>query len=79
MDEETPKPTIDVHSPYLKRVDIYRKMIPAYDSKDRAKLYRTMRKFRTKQMLLLGDESIEDPDPFDPSYIFYCFTGIREE
>lgn len=79
MDEETPKPTIDVQSPHLKRLDVYRKKMAAYGGRDRAKVYRTMKKFRTKQIILLGDKSIEDPDPFDPSYVFYCFTGVRED
>ena len=38
-----------------------------------------MKKFRTKQSALLGDASMVDPDPFDPSYVFYCFTGVRED
>jgi hypothetical protein len=30
-------------------------------------------------LALLGDASMEDPDPFEPSYVFYCFTGVRED
>ena len=79
MDSDTPKPTIQPMSPYLKRPDINRKKIVSYEPKERARVYRVMKKFRDKQCFLLGDKSIEDPDPFDPSYIFYCFTGIRED
>jgi len=36
-------------------------------------------KFRSKQMAMLGeDEYSSDPDPFHPTYIFYCFQGTRE-
>ena len=79
MDHETPKPTIDLQSPCLKRPDLYKKKIATYGGRDRARMYRTMKKFRTKQLMLLGDKSMEDPDPFDPTYVFYCFTGVRED
>ena len=79
MDEETPKPTIDPSSPPTKRIDHSRKKIPKYDTKDYAKSYRIMKKFREKQRMLLGAESIEDPDPFEPTYVFYCFKGTVED
>ena len=55
------------------------KRIPKYEKKDYAKMYRVMKKFREKQQMLLGEESIEDPDPFDRTYVFYCFKGKLEE
>jgi hypothetical protein len=79
MDEETPKPTIDVDSMYLKRSNDIRKKILKCDPRDYSKAYRIMKKFRDKQQMLLGAESIEDPDPFEPTYIFYCFTGKLED
>jgi hypothetical protein len=79
MDEETPKPTIDPESLCLKRTNDIRKKILKCDPRDHAKAYRIMKKFREKQQRLLGEESIEDPDPFEPTYIFFCFTGTLED
>jgi hypothetical protein len=76
MDEETPKPTIDPLSPTRKRS---KRKIPTCDAKTHVQSYRTLRKFREKQKMLLGDDDIEDPDPFEPTYLFYCFTGMRED
>jgi len=36
-------------------------------------------KFRTKQLALLGDDYSSDPDPFHPTYVFYCFQGKRSD
>ena len=79
MDQETPKPTIDPESPNTKRSDDLRKKISKCDAKDYAKAYRTMKKFRERQQMLLGEESIEDPNPFEPTYVFYCFKGTVED
>ena len=78
--ETTPKPTIDPESlvPSLlnkMRHNEFRKRIPKYDKKDYARVYRIMLKYRKKQLELQDDDDIEDPDPYDPSYVFYCFTG----
>lgn len=76
MQEDTQRPTIDPQSPRGKQAKI---KFPKCNSKDRAKAYRTLKKFREKQQDLLGDDSIEDPDPFEPTYVFYCFKGTRED
>lgn len=73
--EETPKPTIDPESPSCKRPNHIRKKILKPDAKE----YRTLKKFREKQQALLGDDDIEDPDPFHPTYVFYCFTGTLKD
>lgn len=39
------------------------------------KLYYVLRKYRKMQQELLGSDCIDDPDPFVPTYVFYCFTG----
>jgi hypothetical protein len=38
-------------------------------------MYHALRKFRNRQRVLLDTDDIEDPDPFEPTYIFYCFHG----
>ena len=73
---ETPRPTIDLESPSNRLVEKIRKnelrrRFPKYEKKDYQKMYRVVNKYRRKQN---GDE---DPDPFAPSYVFYCFHGIR--
>lgn len=79
----TPRPTIDPESPVpallrkMRRIEMA-KRIPKYEKKDYAKMYRVMKKFRRKQMELLEADDIEDPDPYVPTYIFYCFTGKLE-
>lgn len=78
MDEETPKPTIDPDSPRgdrKQREKEFLKLFPKYDKADYGKMYYTMRKFRNRQKVLLDAEDIEDPDPFMPTYLFYCFKG----
>ncbi len=39
---------------------------------DKQRLYRIMYKFRTKQRTL--DDDIEDPNPYKPTYVFYCMN-----
>lgn len=76
----TPRPTIDPESPVpallrkMRRIEMSKRM-PKYDKKDYAKMYRVMKKYRAKQIDLLEDNDIEDPDPYVPTYVFYCFKG----
>lgn len=82
-EDSTMKPSIDPDSsinPLLLTIrrNEMKKRIPKYGGKDYAKMYRTMKKFRDKQRILLGIYD-GDPDPFSPSYVFYCFTGKLEE
>lgn len=84
MDSMEAKPTIDPESLVNTLVRKIRKQelakkIPKYGGKEYAKMYRTMKKYRKKQMELLDDDDIEDPDPYAPSYVFYCFTGKMED
>ncbi len=72
MDEETPKPTIDIDSPATKRPNDIVKSVIKKNRRD----YHILKKFRELQIDLLNDSDNEDPDPFEPTYIFFCFTGI---
>ena len=84
-DDMTPRPTIDPESmvnslAYKVRKNEMAKKIPKYGPKDYAKMYRVMKKYRKKQLEMLeDDDDIEDPDPYAPSYVFYCFTGKAKE
>ncbi len=83
-DDMTPRPTIDPESMVnslvykIRRTELAKK-IPKYQPKDYAKMYRVMKKYRKKQLEMLEDDDIEDPDPYDRSYVFYCFTGKAKE
>lgn len=82
MEEDTLKPTIEIESPHVSSRERYKefeKLLPKYDKKDYGKMYYIMHKFRRRQMILLDSEDIVDPDPFHPSYLFYCFTGKEAE
>ena len=77
-EDMTPRPSIDPESPrgnYRERDTEFKKLLPKYDSIAYRKMYYIMKKFRNRQRVLLDDEDIEDPDPFLPTYIFYCFQG----
>lgn len=82
MDDETPKPTIDPNSPradHKEREKEFRKLFPKYNKVDYGKMYHIMKKFRNRQRVLLDTDDIEDPDPFMPTYLFYCFQGKLED
>ena len=76
------RPTIELDSPsadYNERRKSFMKLFPKYEKTEHSKMYYIMKKFRNRQMVLLDTDDIEDPDPFVPTYIFFCFTGTREE
>lgn len=78
----TPRPTIDIESPYVnadKRYKEFVKLLPKSDKKEYDQTYRVMKRFRTRQRVLLDGAYYEDPYPFEPTYIFYCFQGTLEE
>jgi hypothetical protein len=78
----TPRPEIDPESPRTSSRERYKefsKRLPKYDKNDYGKMYYTLKKFRNRQRVLLDDDDIEDPDPYVPTYIFYCFQGNLEE
>ncbi len=69
----TPRPTIDVDnldSPKSlgeQRKKALRSRIPRVSPR----AYVVVSRYRERQRKLLGDESDDDPDPYDPSYIFF--------
>lgn len=59
-----------------------RKAMPKLSKEDRTKITYVINKYRRKQRKLLEeyvDDSIEDPDPYHDSYVFYCLETEREE
>jgi len=78
MEEDTPKPSIDPDSPRADkstREKEFQKLFPKQSKVDYMKIYYIVNKYRKRQRILLDAQDIEDPDPFLPSYIFYCFKG----
>ena len=39
---------------------------------------RVLTRYRRKQRRLWG-KTVEDPDPYDSDYVFYCLEGTRED
>ena len=87
-EEMTPRPTIDPESPTnsllrkMRRVELA-KRIPKYEGKEYRRMYYVLTKYRRKQRELFATcnmkEDIQDPDPYNPAYVFYCFQGICED
>lgn len=81
-EDMTPRPEIDLESPRVsarERYKEFKKLLPKYEKKDYGKMYYTMKKFRDRQRDLLEKEDVEDPDPYMPTYVFYCFQGKLED
>jgi hypothetical protein len=81
--ESTPRPTINPDSTEndlvlkIRKRELSRRITKPTEE-DYRKAYRVVKKYREKQIQLLGDVYDEDPDPFVESYVFYCFTGTAD-
>ena len=78
------KPTLDVthlRSPAALQAQRRKQMDSviqrSYTDVDRKQIAAVLRRYRTRQTKRLGYR-YEDPDPYDPEYLFYCLTGTRE-
>lgn len=78
------KPTLDLtnlRSPAALQARRRRRMESiiqqTYTDVDRKQVTAVLRKLRSQQTRRLGYR-YEDPDPYDPEYLFYCLTGKRE-
>ena len=77
------KPTVDTKaagSVFLaekRRKAWKRQMKKAIDisSKDKKRVSEILHKWRKKQRKLLGVKCVEDPHPFQNTYVFYCLDG----
>ncbi len=76
----TPRPTVDVDnldspkSLNTERKKALRSRIPRVSPR----AYVVVARYRDRQRKLLGDESDDDPDPYDPSYIFFV-NNLKNE
>lgn len=71
---ETPKPTLIVNGQYAKHPKPFTLVIPLAEA---AIVRKILANHRRRQTRRLGARD-EDPDPYDPSYIFFCLDGRRE-
>lgn len=83
MDE---RPSIDIDnlscpaSLRKKRDSLFKKRLRnLHDKEERKRMSHAVHIYRTLQRELLSKKEAQDPDPFVPSYIFYCFTGTLTE
>lgn len=80
---DTPRPTLLVNGPYrssahAKAWDRHRTALLAIPKEEEAQIRRILATHRRRQTRKLGQRN-EDPDPYDPSYIFFCLEGRRED
>jgi len=84
MSTTTPRPTLDVDSNlaslrvYNARKRQLRRALDTLTKEEKKLLSRVMSRYRRKQKKLLGHAD-EDPDPYEPKYVFYCLEGERED
>ena len=45
---------------------------------DKKVISRILTRYRRKQRRLWG-KTVEDPDPYDSDYVFFCLEGDRED
>ena len=75
MEPDTPRPSLDTHSPYSHTVHTARKralkkrIVLTPEEKKMSR--RVLSKYRRRQERLLDDYD-SDPNPYDSDYIFYC-------
>lgn len=82
---DTPRPTIETNlgeglaALATQRMRELKKRMPVLSPTQKRRMSYVLSKYRKKQLALLGDEYCSDPDPFSPTYVFYCFQGKVEE
>ena len=87
--DSTPKPELivdDLDSPPAlrkQREDDLKKRYPKLTPRTKRRIRYILTKFREKQKKMLDkvykDPDYDDPDPYDETYLFYCFTGTLED
>ena len=81
---QTPRPTIEVEG-LEDYVNVHKKNsaleLVNYDIEDEHE--KTVKKllstYRRRQTILLGGVKDSDPDPYDPTYIFYCLPYVKKD
>jgi hypothetical protein len=80
---DTPRPTIDTNGSFRgasAREKAWRhrmQVILAIPKEEEDVIRKVLAAHRRRQTRKLGYR-YEDPDPYDPSYLFYCLEGRRE-
>jgi hypothetical protein len=87
--DSTPKPEINVDdldcptALRTQREDDLKKRFPKPTNRHKRRIRYILTKFRAKQKEMLDkvykDAEYDDPDPYDETYLFYCFTGTLED
>jgi len=87
--DSTPKPELNVDDldcpPALRtqREDALKKRFPKLTDRHKRRIRYILTKFRAKQKEMLDkvykEPDYDDPDPYDATYLFYCFTGTLED
>jgi hypothetical protein len=87
--DSTPKPELivdDLDSPpalHTQRTVDQSKRFPKLTPRSKRRIRYILTKYREKQKKMLDkvykDPDYDDPDPYDETYLFYCFTGTLED
>ena len=87
--DSTPKPELNVDdldcpsTLQLQRILDFKKRFPKLTDRHKRRIRYILTKFRAKQKKMLdegyNDPDYDDPDPYDETYLFYCFTGTLED
>lgn len=75
------RPTLDVvnlSSPTRLRRERRRQMKVEIPREEKKIVSRVLSQYRRKQRRMMG-KTVEDPDPYDSDYVFYCLEGERED
>ena len=80
---DTPRPTLVVSGASRSRaktmgIEARFKRVLAYSKEDESQIRKILSKYRSRQTRKLGQRD-EDPNPYKPSYIFYCLDSRREK
>jgi hypothetical protein len=76
-----PRPTLDVinlDSPTRLRRHRRRAMKIDIPKPEKKIASRVVSSYRRKQRRLIG-KTVDDPDPYDSDYVFFCLEGDRED
>jgi hypothetical protein len=87
--DSTPKPEINVDdldcpaALQTQRSVDFKKRFPKLTDRRKRRIRYILTKFRAKQKEMIDkvykDAEYDDPDPYDATYLFYCFTGTLED
>jgi len=79
---QTPRPTLDVeglddYENVHKKNIILELIYYDLESDNKKNIKKLLSTYRRRQTILLGGVKDPDPDPYDPTYIFYCLPYTK--